>query len=92
MLSPANTAMVNLGEKSWAGWPADPKLEGLRQVWFATDTPAASKKASDDVQREAFRFVPYITTAQFILPTAYRTNLSGIISAPVTFLWNVEKK
>jgi peptide/nickel transport system substrate-binding protein len=44
------------------------------------------------VQREAFRFVPYITTAQFILPTAYRTNLSGIISAPVTFLWNVEKK
>jgi len=26
------------------------------------------------------------------LPTAYRTNLSGIIVAPMAFLWNVEKK
>jgi peptide/nickel transport system substrate-binding protein len=92
MLSPANTAMVNLGDKSWVGWPSDAKLEGLRQAWFATDTPAAGRKAAEAVQREAFRAVPYITTSQFILPTAYRTNLSGIIIAPVTFLWNVEKK
>ena len=34
---------------------------------------------------------PYIPTAQFILPTAYRSNLSGVIIAPMTFLWNVEK-
>ena len=27
-----------------------------------------------------------------ILPTAYRTNLSGVIIAPVTFMWNVEKR
>ena len=36
--------------------------------------------------------VPYIPTAQFILPTAYRTNLTGVIIAPVTFMWNVEKR
>ena len=35
---------------------------------------------------------PFIPTAQFILPTAYRSNLSGVIIAPVTFLWNVDKK
>ena len=92
MLSPANVPMVNLGEKSWFGWPADAKIEDLRQVWFSTTDALASKKASDAVQVEAFRFVPYITTAQFILPTAYRTNLSGVIVAPVTFLWNVDKK
>jgi peptide/nickel transport system substrate-binding protein len=80
------------GEKAWVGWPADPKLEGLRQAWFNTTDAATGKKASDAVQVEAFKFVPYITTAQFILPTAYRSNLSGLIVAPVTFLWNVEKK
>jgi peptide/nickel transport system substrate-binding protein len=90
--SPASMAMVNLGEKAWVGWPADPKLEGLRQAWFNTTDAATGKKASDAVQVEAFKFVPYITTAQFILPTAYRSNLSGLIVAPVTFLWNVEKK
>ena len=90
--SPAAMALVNLGEKSWIGWPADPKLEELRQAWFDTTNAAAGKKASDAVQLEAFKFVPYITTAQFILPAAYRSNLSGVIVAPVTFLWNVEKK
>ncbi|MBI3528751.1 MAG: ABC transporter substrate-binding protein [Betaproteobacteria bacterium] len=92
LISPANMAMVNLGEKSWIGWPANPKIEELRQAWFNTSDAAAGKKASDAVQREAFSFVPYITTAQFILPAAYRSNLSGMIIAPVTFLWNVEKK
>ena len=92
MISPASMAMVTLGEKSWIGWPADPKLEELRQAWFNTTDSASGKRAADAVQREAFRFVPYITTAQFILPTAYRSNLSGMIIAPVTFLWNVEKK
>ena len=39
-----------------------------------------------------FEFVPFIPTAQFILPTAYRSNISGVIIAPIAFLWNVEKK
>ena len=92
MISPANMPMVNLGEKSWFGWPADPKVEELRQAWFNTTDAAAGKKAADAVQLAAFKFVPYITTAQFIIPTAYRSNLSGVIIAPVTFLWNVDKK
>ena len=44
------------------------------------------------MQKQAFQSVPYVPTAQFIIPTAYRTNLSGVIISPVTFLWNVEKK
>ena len=64
----------------------------LRDAWFATTDAASSKKAADAVQMRAFEFVPYIPTAQFILPTAYRTNLSGVIIAPMTLMWNVEKK
>ena len=80
------------GEKAWFGWPNDPKLEELREVWFNATDPSAAKRAADAVQVEAFKFLPYIPTAQFIIPTAYRSNLSGVIVAPVTFLWNVEKK
>jgi peptide/nickel transport system substrate-binding protein len=92
MVSPANFAMVSTGEKAWFGWPSNPKLEELRQAWFNATDAAAARKAAEAVQLEAFRFVPYLTTAQFIIPTAYRSNLSGVIVAPVTFLWNVEKK
>jgi peptide/nickel transport system substrate-binding protein len=87
-----NFALRGSGDKAWFGWPTDTKLEELRDAWFAAGDAAASKKAADAVQARAFDFVPYVPTAQFILPTAYRTNLSGVIIAPVTFMWNVEKK
>ena len=44
-------------------------------------------------EQKVLRFlVPYIPTTQFFIMTAYRSNLSGAIVAPVIFLWNVEKK
>jgi peptide/nickel transport system substrate-binding protein len=87
-----NFAVRGSGDKAWFGWPTDPKLEELRDAWFAATDAASSKKAADAVQARAFEFVPYVPTAQFILPTAYRTNLSGVIIAPMTLMWNVEKR
>jgi len=93
VMSPAvNFAVRGSGEKGWFGWPTDAKIEELRETWFAATDPVASKKAADAVQARAFEFVPYVPTAQFILPTAYRSNLSGVIIAPITLLWNVEKR
>src|SRR5438094_835083 len=93
MTSPAvNFAVRGSGQKAWFGWPDDPKIEELRDAWFAATDAATAKKAADAVQARAFEFVPYIPTAQFILPTAYRTNLSGVIIAPMTLMWNVEKR
>ena len=66
--------------------------EALREAFFEAPNAAGAKKAAEAVQGRAFEFLPYVPTAQFILPTAYRTNLSGIIVAPMAFLWNVEKK
>lgn len=93
MVNPAlNSPLRGAGEKSWFGWPNDPKLEELRDAWFAAQTPAEQKKMAEELQKRAFETVPYVPTAQFIIPTAYRTNITGIIKSPVTFLWNVEKK
>jgi peptide/nickel transport system substrate-binding protein len=92
MISPASSPIRASGEKAWFGWPSDQKLEELREAWFNTTEPGAAKKAAEAVQVQAFKFLPYIPTAQFIIPTAYRSNLSGVIVAPVTFLWNVQKK
>lgn len=87
-----NTALRGAGDKSWFGWPTDAKLEELRDAWFNAPTVADQKRIAEEMQKRAFETVPYIPTAQFIIPTAYRSNLSGVINSPVTFLWNVEKK
>jgi peptide/nickel transport system substrate-binding protein len=92
LISPASSPIRASGDNAWFGWPTDKKLEELREAWFNTSDPAAARKAADAVQLQAFKFVPYIPTAQFIIPTAYRSNLSGLIVAPMVFLWNVEKK
>ncbi len=54
-------------------------------------SPEAQQKAAHELQAEAFQSVPYVPTGQFIIPSAYRKNLKGVIVAPVAFLWNIEK-
>jgi peptide/nickel transport system substrate-binding protein len=87
-----NFPIRGTGDKAWFGWPTDAKIEELREVWFNATDATSSKKAASAVQARAFEFVPFVPTGQFILPTAYRSNISGVIIAPVSFLWNVEKK
>jgi peptide/nickel transport system substrate-binding protein len=92
--SPAVNILVRgSGEKAWFGWPTDDKIEALIDAWFKAPDLEAQKRLAADIQVEAYpNNVPYVPTGQFVVPTAYRKNLDGIIIAPVVFLWNVEKK
>jgi peptide/nickel transport system substrate-binding protein len=90
--SPAlNFAARGNGAGGWFGWATDAKLEQLRNEWFVADG-GAQKKIAETFQQQAFTSVPYVPTGQFVIPTAYRKNIQGLIVAPVAFLWNVEKK
>jgi peptide/nickel transport system substrate-binding protein len=94
LLSPAlNAGLRSNGDKAWFGWPKDDRLEALIDQWFNASDGVAQKALIDRIQTEAYKNdIPYIPTGQFVLPTAYRKNLSGIIIAPVVFLWNVDKQ
>jgi peptide/nickel transport system substrate-binding protein len=94
LLSPALDAPLRSnGDKAWFGWPKDDKLEALIDEWFKAPDFAVQKKVATEIQIEAYKNdIPYIPTGQFVLPTAYRKNLHGVIVAPVVFLWNVDKE
>ena len=93
MINPAlNFPIRANGDKAWFGWPSDDKLEALRAEWLAAPDLAAQQRVAAEVQEEAFTSVPYVPTGQFIIPTAFRKSLHGVIVAPVVFLWNVEKQ
>ena len=93
-LSPALIAALRGNDgKAWFGWPDDPKVEELISDWFKAPDRDAQKKLADAIQVEAYtNEIPYVPTGQFIVPTAYRKNIDGIIISPVVFMWNVEKK
>jgi peptide/nickel transport system substrate-binding protein len=93
MVNPALSAPLRgNGERAWFGWPTSERIEKMRDDWFKAPDMDAQRRAAQEVQKVAFEELPYIPTGQFILPTAYRKNVEGVIVAPVVFLWNVEKK
>jgi peptide/nickel transport system substrate-binding protein len=90
-LSPIVAVLRANGDKAWFGWPNDPKLEALIGDWLKASDLAAQRRLAAAIQTEAYQSLPYIPTGQFLIPTAYRRELHGIIIAPVVFMWNVAK-
>ena len=89
----SNAFMVASGvpAANW-GWPKDPRTEELRlQFAKAADEPAR-KKIAADLQAEAYEQVLYLPLAQFTTPSAWRTDLTGVLKSPAMLLFNIEKK
>ena len=79
------------GAAGWFGWPTSPKLEALREQWIeAADLPA-QKAVAEQAQAVALEEVPFIPLGQLFYPTAYRTDLDGIVPASFPVFWGVKK-
>ncbi|WP_424813096.1 ABC transporter substrate-binding protein [Roseococcus sp. YIM B11640] len=73
------------GAEAWVGWPEIPELEAKRNEWFDAPDLAAEQAAARDMQRIAFDTVPYMPTGQYFQPTAYRSNITGVLRGPPQF-------
>ena len=78
-------------EKAWFGWPTDPEIEALRQAFARETNPAAQKQLASQVQEKAMDTVTYIPIGQYLQYRAIRENVSGFLSAPVPYFWNLSK-
>ncbi len=78
------------GAKAWFGWPDDPKLEQLRDAWFAAPDLAAQQRICADIQREALTTVPYVPLGSYLQATAFRSDLHGVLDGFAIF-WNVQR-
>ncbi|MCQ4159898.1 ABC transporter substrate-binding protein [Roseomonas sp. GC11] len=89
-LDPAGHLMLR-GNGSFFGWPSSERLEALRGQWFAAPDLAAQKAVAEAIQRQALEVdVPYLPFGQYIQPTAYRSDLQGVLPGFATF-WNVRR-
>ena len=62
------------------------------QVRTSNRASAVQAKLAVELQELAFVEVPYVNFGQWILPTAFRENLDGVIVSPVPFFWNISKR
>jgi peptide/nickel transport system substrate-binding protein len=72
------------------GWPTSAEVERLRAAWFDAPDLPAQQSIARQLQRQAFIDVPYIPLGQVLQPSAYRSDLQGMLRGAPLF-WNVRR-
>ncbi len=78
------------GKDGIMGWPNSPRIEELRNEWFAAPDLAAQKKVCEQMQLQAFQDVPYIPLGQVRGASAHRAELKGVLTGLPLF-WNITR-
>jgi peptide/nickel transport system substrate-binding protein len=90
-LSPAaHSPLRSNGAQAWFGWPTSPRIEALREQWFDAPDLQTQQALAGEIQAQAFEDVPYYPLGLYYNPTAYRSDLSGVLNGG-PFFWNVRR-
>ena len=95
-LGPANPAfhiqMSGGCDKAFFGWPCDAEMERLRAAWVRETDPAKARQLAEQIQKRGMEIVVYIPYGQFLLPSAWRDSVKGLLRVPETVVfWNISK-
>jgi len=90
--SPQSNAGTDMSctRRNFSGWPCDEEAERLRAALIEADD-AARPDLLVRLHRRLAEMVPYRVLGQSSGPTAYRTNVTGILPSPVIVYWNIDK-
>jgi len=76
----------------WFGWPTDEKMEALRDAFVRATVPAEQKKIATEIQQRAYEQVTYVPLGQYLAPSAWRKEITGVLDGPATpVFWNMDK-
>jgi peptide/nickel transport system substrate-binding protein len=89
----ANVSVGGRGKNGgWFGWPEDAKVEALRDAFARSSSPEEQKRIADEIQKENYDQVIYIPLGQYLIPSAWRKSLTGVLDGPATpIFWNIDK-
>jgi peptide/nickel transport system substrate-binding protein len=79
------------GAKGFYGWPSDARIEELYLAWIDTDDPAALTRIEREWHQRCFDIVTHLPLGRFVLPGAWRENVTGMLKGPAPVFWNVTK-
>lgn len=79
------------GLKGWFGWTTDPELEKLKDDFVKTSDPAERKKIAEGIQLRVMLSGVYGMLGEAKPMVALRSNVSGLVPAPVSVFWGLSK-
>ena len=92
VINPAvNQTIRGNGTGGWFGWAESPGLEAQRSAWFDAPDLAAQQQVARRQQEIAFEEGPTMPLGQAFGSTAFRRNVTGVLSPSVPMFWNVRR-
>ncbi|MCX7893851.1 MAG: ABC transporter substrate-binding protein [Burkholderiales bacterium] len=90
--NPLTNAAINAScDKAWFGWACDADIEKLKDQ-FARETDEAKKKQlAEAIQVRAFEVGTHAPLGEYVNPAATRKNVTGLVTGPGNFYWNIKK-
>lgn len=72
--------LVSSGQDAWFGWPKSDRIEQLRADWMKAPDFNAQYGICREIQQQVWQDVPYIPLGQCFQSTAYRADLTGVLT------------
>jgi ABC-type transport system substrate-binding protein len=76
---------------AWLGWPDNPREEQLRERWIDNSDEAEQQRLAAEIQRIALTDALYVPLGHYVLKSAWRSNVTGVLRASAPVMWNVAK-
>ena len=93
ILNPVMAGFFNAScDKAMFGWPCDEAIEKMRDQFSKESDPAKQKQIAIDLQKYWVENPTHVNLGQWYQPMALRSNVDGMLVAPVPVFWNITKK
>ncbi len=77
---------------TYPGWTCDPAMPPLVAKFEVETDPAKRQALADEMQRRVLGEAPEMLLGQFSPPTAFRSDLHGVIANGLHVFWNVRRE
>lgn len=79
------------GAGGWFGWYANARVEELTKAWMAAPSEADRFRLAGEIQDVVSQEAPTVPLGVFNIPSAYRSDLTGVVEGSSAFPWNVRR-
>jgi peptide/nickel transport system substrate-binding protein len=91
IVSPLLHVTLRTGDAAFIGWPNNPVMEELRERWLGSADDVEQKQLATSMQETALADVLYVPLGRYVLNSAWRSNVSGILKMHQPIMWNISK-
>jgi len=90
--NPAKSFLVRgQGTRGWFGWWKNDRAEELAEAWVFEENPDRQKALAQELGHLALEDVSFLPLGQFVIRTAFRKDITGILQGSAPYPWSVRR-